>query len=216
MHYLLINGKSNCSIKGQKLREKLDTFETMPNLKLSIICAFRSNYLRKIEAIWPKVQHKYTWIILSFKNSGTVWQTVNSLSSWPSTPGDDSPPMVQDTATPSYGSVKYGDIDEIWKVKPKSLALSLKFPYCDMLLRIVVVQSLSCVRLLWPPWIVACRAPLPMGFPRQEYWSGLPFPSPKDLPHPRDWTHISCLAYRFFTNGATREALTKDYLTIKF
>ena len=34
------------------------------------------------------------------------------------------------------------------------------------------------------PWIVACQAPLSMGFPRQEYWSGLPVPSPGDLPDP--------------------------------
>ena len=34
------------------------------------------------------------------------------------------------------------------------------------------------------PWTVACRAPLSMGFSRQEYWSGLLFPSPEDLPHP--------------------------------
>ena len=33
-------------------------------------------------------------------------------------------------------------------------------------------------------WTVACQAPLSMGFPRQEYWSGLPFPSPGDLPDP--------------------------------
>ena len=33
-------------------------------------------------------------------------------------------------------------------------------------------------------WIVACQAPLSMGFSRQEYWSGLPFPSPEDLPDP--------------------------------
>ena len=32
------------------------------------------------------------------------------------------------------------------------------------------------------PWAVAHQAPLSMGFPRQEYWSGLPFPSPEDLP----------------------------------
>ena len=31
-------------------------------------------------------------------------------------------------------------------------------------------------------WTVACQAPLSMGFSRQEYWSGLPFPSPEDLP----------------------------------
>ena len=33
-------------------------------------------------------------------------------------------------------------------------------------------------------WTVARQAPLSMGFPRQEYWSGLPFPSPGDLPNP--------------------------------
>ena len=32
------------------------------------------------------------------------------------------------------------------------------------------------------PWTVACQAPLSMGFSRQESWSGLPFPSPEDLP----------------------------------
>ena len=34
------------------------------------------------------------------------------------------------------------------------------------------------------PWTVACQAPLSMEFPRQEYWSGEPFPSPGDLPKP--------------------------------
>ena len=34
------------------------------------------------------------------------------------------------------------------------------------------------------PWTVVCPAPLSKGFPMQEYWSGLPFPSPGDLPHP--------------------------------
>ena len=34
------------------------------------------------------------------------------------------------------------------------------------------------------PWTIACQAPLSMGFPRQEYWNGLPFPSPGDLPDP--------------------------------
>ena len=34
------------------------------------------------------------------------------------------------------------------------------------------------------PWSVACQAPLPMEFSRQEHWSGLPFPTPGDLPNP--------------------------------
>ena len=48
----------------------------------------------------------------------------------------------------------------------------------------VKVKSLSRVRLFGTPWTVAYEAPLSMGFSRQEYWSGLPFPSPGDLPDP--------------------------------
>ena len=47
------------------------------------------------------------------------------------------------------------------------------------------VQSFSHVRLCETPWTVAHQAPLSIGFPRQEYWSGLPFPSPGNLPNPR-------------------------------
>ena len=46
------------------------------------------------------------------------------------------------------------------------------------------VKSLSHVRLFTAPWTVAYQASPSMGFSRQEYWSGLPFPSPGDLPHP--------------------------------
>ena len=46
----------------------------------------------------------------------------------------------------------------------------------------VKVKSLSCVRLFATPWTVAYQAPPSMGFFRQEYWSGLPLPSPGDLP----------------------------------
>ena len=46
------------------------------------------------------------------------------------------------------------------------------------------MKSLSHVRLFATPWTVARQAPLSMGFSRQEYWSGLPFPSPGDLPNP--------------------------------
>ena len=40
------------------------------------------------------------------------------------------------------------------------------------------------VQLFVTSWTVACQAPLSMGFSRQEYWTGLPFPSPGDLPDP--------------------------------
>ena len=46
------------------------------------------------------------------------------------------------------------------------------------------VKSLSHVRLFATPWTVAHQAPPSTGFSRQEYWSGVPFPSPGDLPNP--------------------------------
>ena len=45
-------------------------------------------------------------------------------------------------------------------------------------------ESLSHVRLCATQWTVADQGPLAMDFSRQEYWSGLPFPSPGDLPDP--------------------------------
>ena len=42
------------------------------------------------------------------------------------------------------------------------------------------VKLLGCVRLLVTPWTAAYQAPLSMGFSRQEYWSGLPLPSPEE------------------------------------
>ena len=46
------------------------------------------------------------------------------------------------------------------------------------------MKSFSRVRLFATLWTVAHQASLSMGFSRQEYWSGLPFPSPEDFPHP--------------------------------
>ena len=46
------------------------------------------------------------------------------------------------------------------------------------------VKSLSRVRLFVTPWTVAYQAPPSMGFSRQEYWNGVAFPSPGDLPDP--------------------------------
>ena len=54
------------------------------------------------------------------------------------------------------------------------------------------------------PWTVARQAPLSMGFSRQEYWRGLPFPSPGDLPGPGielvSSIHVSCTAGGFVTS----------------
>ena len=67
---------------------------------------------------------------------------------------------------------------------------------------------LSHVRLFATPGTVARQAPLSMGFSRQEYWSGLPFPPPEDLPDPGiEPVSLAspALAGRFLTTRATRE-----------
>ena len=48
----------------------------------------------------------------------------------------------------------------------------------------IKMKSLSSVQLFATPWTVAYQAPPSMAFSRQEYWSGLPFPTPGDLPNP--------------------------------
>ena len=60
------------------------------------------------------------------------------------------------------------------------------------------------------PWTVARQAPLSMGFPRQEYWSGFPFPSPGDLPNSGIKPRSPALAGGFFT--AEPPTLSKQYL----
>ena len=76
---------------------------------------------------------------------------------------------------------------------PSSLALNVK----------VKVKSLSRVRLFSTPWTVAYQAPPSVVLSRQEYWNGLPFPSPGDLPdsgiEPKDQTQVSCIVDRCFT-----------------
>ena len=64
------------------------------------------------------------------------------------------------------------------------------------------VCALSCfsrVQLFATPWTVAHQAPLSVGFPKQEYWSGLPFPSPEDLLDLWIKPMSPALAGRFFT-----------------
>ena len=66
----------------------------------------------------------------------------------------------------------------------------------------------SYVQFFVTPWTVACQAPLSLGFPRQEYWSGLPFPLSGDLPDQGLSLHLLYLriAGVFFTPLAIWDA----------
>ena len=62
-------------------------------------------------------------------------------------------------------------------------------------------QSLSHVQFFATPWTVACQASPSMEFSRQEYWSGLTFPTPGDLPDLKTEPASPELASRFFTTA---------------
>ena len=94
------------------------------------------------------------------------------------------------------------------------------FPPSQKKSKAVVLTCVSCVcacllshfrhvQLFTSPWIIAHQAPLSMGFSRQEYWSGLPWPPPGDLPDP-GIEPISlkspALAGGFFITNTTWEA----------
>ena len=79
----------------------------------------------------------------------------------------------------------------------------------------VCAQSLSHVQLFVTLWTAALQAPLSMGSSRQEYWSGLPFPSPGYLPDPgiEPTSFVSpALAYGFFTTGPPEKCSTAHLL----
>ena len=78
------------------------------------------------------------------------------------------------------------DHDSISPHLSSSLCLSATHVCVFVCARVrVCAQSLSCIRLFATLWTIACQAPLSIRFPRQGNWSGLPFPSPGDLPDPR-------------------------------
>ena len=75
-------------------------------------------------------------------------------------------------------------------------------------------QSLSCVQLSVTPWIVAFQSPLSTWLPRQECWSGLPFPPPGDLSHPGLHPvspESPALAGGFFTNELPGKPIQHGY-----
>ena len=108
-------------------------------------------------------------LLLGRKVMTTLTATAKSLQSCPTlcNPIDSSPPGsaipgILQARTLEWVAISFSNACK-WKVK---------------------VKSLSRVRLLATPWTAAYQAPPSMGFFRQEYWSGLPFPSPGDLPNP--------------------------------
>ena len=70
----------------------------------------------------------------------------------------------------------------------------------------------SCLTPFGTPWTVAQQTSLSMGFHRQEYWSGLPFPSPGDLPNPGIETASPAFTCGFFTTESPWKSHIHAYL----
>ena len=101
-----------------------------------------------------------------------------------------------------------------WVANTGNSGLQLKIQSLDVCVRVCVrvhahMHLLSHVQLFEAPWTVAYQAPVPMEFSRKDYWSGLPFLTPGDLPDPwiRPASLVSpALAGGFFTPSTTWEA----------
>ena len=75
-----------------------------------------------------------------------------------------------------------------------------------------MLSALSHIQLFASPWTVAYQTSLPMVFPRQEYWSGVPFPTAGDLPGPGIEPTTLCLLY----GQADSLALTPPGMFIRY
>ena len=119
-------------------------------------------------------------------------------------------PVVQTATAGGTGSIP-GPGTKIPYAKKKEREKSAATVQSSLLTLLRIVECLrwkgSCVYVLScivvsdsaTPWTIACQAPLSVGFSRQEYWRGLPFSSPGDLPQPGIEPVFSALAGEFFT-----------------
>ena len=88
-------------------------------------------------------------------------------------------------SNPDVVKVLHSIYQQIWKTqqwpedRKRSVFIPIPKRQCQRMFKLT--HNCSCVQLFEIPWTATCQAPLSVGFPRQEYWSGLPFPSPSDF-----------------------------------
>ena len=100
----------------------------------------------------------------------------------------------------------------LWALSLSSLCLSKYCPICLFFVAICVwvLTCFSHIQLFATLWTQARQTPLSIGFCRKEDWSGVPFPTPGDLPNPRIEPASlvsSALTDRFFTTSTTWEGM---------
>ena len=76
----------------------------------------------------------------------------------------------------------------LWCLEPGTLSMSISLVF-------IPSSRFSCVQIFASLWTLALQDPLSMGFSRQEYWNGLPYPHPGDLPDPGIKLTSPCLLH---------------------
>ena len=126
--------------------------------------------------------------------------------------GCSSLPLQRNSTNDHFGMARWNMEPEIMPLnspraaalKAFGLARTLDFCVCCVRSRFGRVQRFV------TPWAAAHQAPLSMGFPRQEYWSGVPLPSPGDVPDPA--IKHSSLTYRTLAGGLLVHNFVYDIL----
>ena len=106
--------------------------------------------------------------------------------------------------------IKYGDSQEPSPVFPVGELIQYSLTQCYSTIIEDGAQLFSHVRIVVAPWTSVCQAPLSMKFSRQEYWSGLPFPTPGNLPDPEIESDSTALVGGFFTTEPCGKPIIKD------
>ena len=146
--------------------------------------------MRFISVNWELLEKKEDWVFLSIPTSSVH------------VPRETSPARLLQTPL--------GGCSLNYRHRARSIQISPEQDFPDCLVRACVLSHFSHVQLFATPWTVACQAPLSMGFSRQEYWSGLPFPSPGNRPHPGMEPAPPALAGGFLTTSTNWEAQNND------
>ena len=176
--------------------------------------------------------HPRSQLISRRRRPGTLFPTGDVTPAWLSSPLQGSQPSPRPPAItilkpePLFKTpASQGKVLTSYPLKASSPAhpnhrLLLRFArLCAVVAhRCVFAHLLSRVRLFETLWTAARQAPLPRGFSRQEYWSGVPRPPPGDLPDPgiKPASLTSpALASGFYITGATWEALSHTHSPTK-
>ena len=163
----------------------------------SLVCKREWWILRELECPIKEQQSQFSHCSAKDPRTGLTVVSASGLSELE--PMALNQKMKSDTHTWRYGT--------IWKLNTRLFILTRSKWRNSTFIKWVKVKPLSRARLFATLWTVTHQAPLSMGFSRQDYWSGLPFPSPGDLPNPG----IEARSPALLADALTSEPLGKHF-----